>query len=225
MQVQEGAKLAKRVDRLRELVADEEAALASFRSKMVAAISTEIQELTKDKDALLTDLKLLQATLAEGTKKLDEREQALHNRVETIEKKEKDLNVRLFQLSELQGQLETNEKALAQALRDLEYKKMVITDLATEAAAARDEAQTVLAHSQRQAQAVTDHTERVQKELSVRDIEIASRERDITIKEERVSAKEKTLVERELRLIDREATLEREFKRLKKQHEPHRTHP
>ena len=53
LEIEEGRKLASRVDNLRELVAQEEASLASFRAKTVANIGAEIKKLEQEKQTVL----------------------------------------------------------------------------------------------------------------------------------------------------------------------------
>lgn len=214
--IQEGTKLANRVDILRETAANEEASLASFRAKTVAAISAEIKALTEEKNLLLTEVRQLQQILDEGTSKLDQREQALQKRVEIIEQREEDIDVRLVQLTLSNKVVEETYQSILLLRNKFAKELKTAENLSEEAAAMRAQAQAVVTQSEQEAQAVAERSERVQKELEARDIAVASRERDVTIKEEHFTRKEKALHEREIRLLDRELTLEREFNRLKK---------
>jgi hypothetical protein len=55
-QADEGLKLAKRIDALRETLAEEELSLRDFRNKEVSRINLEIEELTARRDALSREI-------------------------------------------------------------------------------------------------------------------------------------------------------------------------
>jgi hypothetical protein len=57
--IDEGVKLAKRVDRLREVASEEEASLARFRTETLASINKDIVELDEQKSTLTGEIKHL----------------------------------------------------------------------------------------------------------------------------------------------------------------------
>ena len=55
-QIEEGQKIAKRIDGLRETLAEEEASLARFRAAQVKALKEEIGSLINERDQLKADI-------------------------------------------------------------------------------------------------------------------------------------------------------------------------
>jgi prophage DNA circulation protein len=105
-EIEEGRKLAKRVDNLREIAVQEEASLASFRSNTLKAINDEIKKATKEHEGILNQVRELRGELetgfselkkAENVVKLKEedlvsRENQVEERVKLIKEKEKQIN-------------------------------------------------------------------------------------------------------------------------------------
>lgn len=214
--IDEGLKLAKQVDRLREIKAEEEKSLALFRQKTVAQINTEIVEATQKRDALLTEAKKLQKQINAGMTEVEEKKalvaaQAAHydslmrllvnDRIE-VEKALTAAKSELKKAKVATFKAETNEYRAMQTLIDADNKRIQAEALLKQAAEIREDA--------------TTYAEDQKTKLDTRDKVIASKEQEITIKEAALLKKEKQLHEKEIKLRDREATLEREFKRLKK---------
>lgn len=214
-EIEEGRKLAKRVDNLRELAVQEEASLASFRSKTVKIINEEIRKATLERDALLEEVKVLRSELETGFSELKKAEKA-------IELREQDLNLRENQIEERIALVKTKEKQVKKdydrntaITSRLEYANERIKKINEEAELKMQIAEDMFADADLKKNQIERMFQRITEELHSKDITVASRERDITIKEERVKRQEQSLRERELQLIDREQTLEREYARIK----------
>lgn len=213
--IDEGAKLAKQVDRLREVKAEEEKSLALFRQKTVAQINTEIVEATQKRDALRTEARKLQKQIDAGTTEVDERKalvaaQAAHydslmrllvNDRTEVEKALTAAKSELKKAKVATFKAETSEYRAMQTLIDADNKRIQAEALLEQAVEIRDDA--------------TTYAEDLQAKLDTRDKVIASKEQEITIKEAALLKTEQELRDKEIKLRDREATLERAFKRIK----------
>ena len=90
-EIDEGLKLAKRVDGLRKTVASEEQSLEKFRASTVANIKAEITPLEEKRDSLKKEVEELQRTRAELLLPLDEAWEEVELKQKEIEKKEHDV--------------------------------------------------------------------------------------------------------------------------------------
>lgn len=214
--VAEGMKLARRVDNLREVAAQEEASLASFRSATLKAIKSETDVAKKERDTVLQEVKVLREELQEGTQVLDEREKALIERENLVKDRETELEKRIFALNTLTEKVRKEEKEAQHATSKLKNIWDILVKMGDDIKSVYGEAQSYLEGAIDKATQIALLFQEVDKELKHRDIEVASRERDVIIKEERVQRTFKELHEREVQLRDRELTLEREIKRVKK---------
>jgi len=123
LEIDEGIKLAKRIDTLRETLAQEELRLRTFREQTVAQTQAEIDGILADKKRVLQDIATLEQQRAELVKPLKEYEQAL-------QQKESSLNDIEAGLIEKRIELETTEKLIAsknallvKAYKELEMKE------------------------------------------------------------------------------------------------------
>ncbi len=131
LEIDQGALLAKRVDSLREIHAEEEASLASFRSKTLNAIHNEILELSKAKLALEGQVQILQSVIDAGTTHVDTlraelklsimeydaKLQALHLRIDTVALKEGELDALLKEARDNVARAETEKKRADEMLQ------------------------------------------------------------------------------------------------------------
>lgn len=215
-EIDEGIKLARRVDSLREIVANEEASLASFRTTTLKTIQDDINKLETERNEVINEVKTLRNEIQEGNKVLDVRENDIKNQEIVLKQYENDINERLNVLKiaseELKKQSKLSSKYYLQTLNAVEIIEDTRLDIASAYVAAQDYLEEAL-HVNTSATALKAE---VENELRTRDIAVASRERDVTIRAEHLDALSKSLDTRELQLIDREQTLEREFNRLRK---------
>lgn len=214
--VEEGLKLANRVENLREIAAKEEASLASFRASTLKAIQKEITEATTERDGLLSQVNILRKELEVGHSGLDVRQRGLEIKESDLLERETTLEKRILALETLVNEVGKREKNSEMTLKRLQNAWQILTEMGQDVLTVYNEAKVALTVSYGKVDTIQGLVKAVEAELKTRDIEVASRERDVTIKEERLDQTAKLLRERELQLIDREQTLEREIKRLKK---------
>ncbi len=215
-EIEEGRKLAKRVDNLREIAVQEEASLASFRANTVKNINEEIKKATKEHEVVLAQVKELRGELETGFSELKKAERVLDLKKDDIVSREKQIEERIQLVKDREKKIKKDfdenttiasrlEYANAQLLKvnmEADEKIQLATDMFEDA---------TLRHNQ-----VDRLYSRVMEELANKDIAIASKERDIIIRVGHLDERTEALRIKELNLIDREQTLEREFKRLKK---------
>lgn len=211
--IDEGAKLAKRVDNLREVAADEETALDEFRKKTLKQIYADINLEAGKLELLKTEVGEYENRKKAALEPLTEREDAL----EDTEKRYQEREISIKQHEEEVS----NKERLAR-----ERQEAAVNALAT--ATARDTASNI---GLLQAEQTKANAERLLKDALVvqgqveqkkkatesflihREEAVALRERDATIKESDLSAREEELADGWRLLRDREALHERTLKR------------
>jgi hypothetical protein len=217
-EIDEGLKLARRVDSLREIAATEEASLALFREKTLKAISADIKELETERSGVQSEVISLRNEIAEGTKVLDVRESALKQAELALEGHKTAFGERLNGIKIVVFEL----KKLSE-LANSYYHKIIsavslVDEVKKQTAASYAEAKEYLTQTIHTHDTVVALEAKVVADLKTRDIAVASQERDLMIRAEHLDTKERNLRAKELQLIDREQTLEREFTRLKKKY-------
>lgn len=215
-EIEEGRKLAKRVDNLRELAVEEEASLASFRANTLKAINADIKSATKEHEVILNQVKALRGELETGFSELKKAERVIKLKEEDLILRENQVEERVKLVKEKENQIKKDfEKNLTMTSR-LEYANDQLVKLNIAADEKMQMANDMYEDADFKRNQIERLSERVMKELHDKDIEVASKERDLNIKEERLILTEQQLRDKEIKLVDRELTLEREFKRLKK---------
>lgn len=214
--INEGVKLAKRVDALREISANEELSLAKFRDTTLREIKKQTDIAQNERDMLIGEVSELRKELSEGTARLDERENHLNDIATKLSEQQKQLHIGNTALISLTQSIKTQEKEVKTVAQKLKNVWDVLVEYGKTIGERYAESIELLKQAQQKADTIQRLASSLEEELKVRDIAVASRERDVTIKEERILRTFKEQRERELQLRDREFTLEREFKRLKK---------
>lgn len=215
-EIDEGVKLAKRVDTLREITAQEEASLASFRHTTLKAIAEEVKKAEAERNQVLKDVTDLRKELSEGTIQLDIRQSDLDTYQKSLEKLEHDLTLRVSALKTLAAKLKEQSKQTKEYNDRLVYAHKVIGEIQKSTDTTYMDARAILQQALERQKNTYTLVDSVENQLRARDIAVASKERDLTIREGHLERKKEELRVKELRLIDREQTLEREIKRLKK---------
>jgi len=215
-EIQEGLKLAKRVDALREISAQEDKALKEFRKNSLAEISKEISKEASKKEELEKEVKELEDRKTEALKPLDLEWDKVKVAKEELTRKEATL------LNGIEGYKAEYEE-INRRNKDISNKEAHLATVADIAHDKHDEAEKLLKSAREQALAskkVSEETEREAKTLINNALEkekyIINREKAISVKEEELRNKEIELAKQVIAIRDREATLERNIKRLKK---------
>lgn len=211
--IDEGTKLAKRVDNLREVAADEETALGEFRKRTLEQIYAEINIEAKKLEFLKTAVGEYESRKKAALEPLAERENALEDAERWHQERE-------ISIQQREKEVSNKEKFTR------ERQEMAIDALA--AATSRDAASNAgLLHAEqtkanaerllKDALVVQEQVEQKKKATESsfihREETVALREKDVTIKESDLSVREKELADGWNLLKDREALHERTLKR------------
>ncbi len=212
-EVDEGMKLAKRVDALRETAVQEEASLEKYRSQTIGRIQEEVVAEAAKRDALRDEVRvlaerregLLVPLTAEWDKIAAEKSEILESKAVLI-----GMQSGLKQLDEdvsyRQEEVAKREKAASYTHDDARERLAKADTLKVEAERMHREADAVLQETRNTAQTIL-----VQAEL--REVEVTKREKALAIREDEYMQKQNTYLSDVVRLEDREKTLARNIKR------------
>lgn len=216
LEINEGLKLAKKVDTLREVVAQEEESLKKFRIKTISAINDEIIIAAKKRDDLNkenSDLEEKNILLKTERKKLEEpvdlteawesvkgREEIIENLSIKNDKWETDYQEKLLLLNKEKARYESDKQTLEILIRKyLKENGKFVSDF----------------EKFEKDRKIFEEYEKIQKEsISSRELDVSKREEINSKLEKENSKKENDLMLREKILKDRMEVLERNIKRL-----------
>jgi len=215
-EIDEGVKLANRVDNLREIAAQEEASLSSFRNTTLKAIGEEVKKAEEERNVILKEVVDLRKELSEGTKQLDTRKDELDSYQKSLERLESDLTSRVSALKTLASKLKDQSKQTKEYNDRLIYAHKAIGEVRKEVESSHEQAKSVLSQAIKRHDSIVSLADKAEQDIQTRDIAVAYKERDLTIRAGHLNHRAEALRIREIQLIDREQTLEREIKRLKK---------
>lgn len=213
-EIEEGKKLANRVDSLREIVANEELALEKFRSKTIEVLHEDITMENKKRDELKAEVDNLLQLRGELLKPLDDEWEATR-RQNYLLGKESDI------ISGIKKDLESREKRIVALENDIRIKTTKIGSMENlsyrrlkEAESKDNSSQIALTEAKRIRDESLSQKEETHREILHRDNLVSEREKEITIREQSLAIKERKNEEEIIRLNDQRQTLERAFKRL-----------
>lgn len=214
--VEEGLQIAKRIDRLRETLLEEEASLEKFRRESIATIHREIEAANAELAPLRTEMHTLRAERIELMKPLDAEwaYAALVRNELQIERLSVDLRIEEAEKKEKAASLlNTNATRL---MYDAERTNEVANAALVEAENARIDAQNKRSDARKSLEDTTKWKEEVEKDLIHRNAEVGMREAGVTMKEARLKERESALSQEWKLLDDRKKMLERDIIRAKK---------
>lgn len=212
--IDEGVKLANRVDNLRKVAADEESALEKFRKESMKAIQAEIKTKTKERDDLLSEVAKLEAkkeqalkpltkqlkAIADGEENLNLREEAIVTRETDIKTREKVLDKRQKDQNTLEKRIEQTRLKANEELQIAEQKNIDATSALKDATAMFD--------------ALSTQSTTREKNVALREEMMESREKSMLEKEKAINKQRQENIDQQTRLADREATLLRNLNRI-----------
>lgn len=214
--VDEGKKLAQKVDTLRELAANEEASLDKFRSETLEQIHKETTEAATKRDALLGEVRELESAKREALQPLtrelelidEAREElaqkAAHNATQalTIDAREQSISAKEKEVGQTLLRVETKEEAVTRKLADIINTETDTKQLNQTAIRLMEEADSIRT--------------KLSTELVHREEQCSSNEKRIILREQQLEADKSALVKEWRLLADRKAVHERNINRLKK---------
>lgn len=198
-EIAEGLKISHRVDSLRELMANEESALAKFRNESISAITKEINELIQKKDRAYEELAALEGQ--DLRKILEKKEKELSERKQKLDLLEIDIALTLKENKDsLERQRSHEEEARRIHRRTL--------DKDSESDQLYEKAQTL----QRKALAQKEEAEHM---LAIAEETAQAKRKEIEEQEENNRKIAQELEGERIRLADQRSTLERALERLR----------
>lgn len=212
-EIDEGKKLATRVDTLRELAAQEDENLGKFRDKMVSQIMEDIKPLQEEYDSLGNKITQRKRELGQLMQPIDalwadvNKAQAVNNDWEAeLSQREVNVAAQAEDIVTRRTALEVDEARAADVTKRSE-------DLASVSVRINTEAKEFLAEARNEAQTVTSMAELRQQDSIRREEGVAARERDADIREGHLSQRERHVAEMQRAVADQYATMQRTIKR------------
>ena len=212
-EIDEGVKLAKRIDGLRETLADEEQSLEKFRVATLENIKAETAPLEEKRDSLKKEVGELERTRAELLLPLDEA-------WEEVELERKELEQKEYDVGEVQKAAEKDKTKAREELRLAKEAKKQAAFCEEEATNKLNSATIELRNAKElNEQAVTTKREAdIYKTEALATVAEEQRKLDLRTKaleerEEKVRKDEEEISKTKLQLADQRQTLERAFKR------------
>lgn len=219
LEVDEGRKLAERVDALRELSATEAANLERFRGESLAQAKADIGVLVAEKGSLLGEVERLRSDRDFLLKPVDLREMELDGRKEALDERERGLLAEKSLVIKLEDKAKEAFSRASVALKAAENREDDAKTDQQAAAASRKSAGGLMRESQKWLDKAKEEARQVLEDVDRRDAAMAVRERELLMRQEGLAREQQALSLRERAIIDREETLEREIIRLSKKHD------
>ncbi len=215
-EVDEGAKLARRVDNLRETAANEEASLAKFRVETLKRVKIDVDSLLAKKTGLEVEVREAEKKLKELKKPLDAEWDRLGKRENELALGKKEVKGQLLAIKGREEKTSQHEKRLAVEERKLENERARIATDETKASALLDKAKESSIKADKRLVEIDVRVKAKTKELLSREAELAAKERALDLQRESQAARKKLLDDQERFINDKYATLERTINRINK---------
>lgn len=216
VEIEEGMKIAKKVDSLRELVAKEQENARKFREETIQKVTAEVAEILRKKDEILKEV----SELEEKRKKLLIPLDAEWDKVRQAEMAN---TMIASHISEREGIIEQNEKQISKRKKDLEIEERRISEIKANAGISLSEAQSREREADKLLRESMEKSDVLSKEFDERKRIIFSKEEEIRCKEIDLDSLKNHLEEEKIEIIkakaqiaDQRGTLERAFARLNK---------
>lgn len=215
-EIDEGLKIANKVDTLRKLASTEQNNLIKFRDESLQSIKEEIANYVDSRDSLQREVDALKEQRVSLQIPLD-KEWIIVNlaKQDVVTAKE---NI----YATLEG-LKKSEKSYAQSLKELELERIKVGNLKASANESFSLAEKIKDEASRILDEANQETNEIYEEMNLREQQLHSKEQDILIKEIDVKngkdaneRERKEIISIKAQLADERATLERALLRTKK---------
>lgn len=211
--IDEGMKLAQRVDNLREVAAEEEVSLENFRRKSVENINKEITEKTGDRDSLKREVEEYEKRRRDALKPINEELEAVYmarKKLESLRQENDDKHRSL----EIAARFIDAQKADASRILERARTKEELCEKQLSAAeVARRNAIQTQKDTEQLRKVAQDESVRIRDDLFHREEGVSLRESNVILKESEIISREQELFVKNALLEDREATFERNYTR------------
>ncbi len=203
----EGLKLAKRVDSLREIQAEEEKSLKQFREKTISVINAEIVEQTTIRDLLKGEVAKLQDEKQEALKPLDEEWERVKSFKSELDSKELSLQKQGAELDAVSMQLHNETTEIRDEKQRIEHEKERTNQLLREADNQLTQNQQMVSETQKVRTEAETLKNILYNEIAQKELSFSSRDERQKIRDNEQDLREQELNQRETRLMDRENRL------------------
>lgn len=222
-EVDEGAKLARKVDALRELAAKEQTNLTVFREASIKQVKKEIQDAIEEKNVLLNEIELLKEQRKALQKPLDKEWERLEKEKVKLEVLKEDLSLRKIQIVGSERDLKTLKKEIEVQCKALDKERDQVKSLINQAESIKVEAHVIHKNTTARSEKLQLLQDEREQSVKEREAMVAVREREIVIHEEHLATEQEEINNEKIRLADQRATLERAFERINKNHGQRKT--
>lgn len=217
LEIQEGAKLARSVDALRETHSVEQQKLKKFRDDSLALIKSEISTFIEERNGLKTDVEFLRE---QKKVLLDIPLDAEWNLVENKQRHLTDLEIilqdRILQSRDKEKSIEEIKKQLSIEKERIYDERLLSTQKLSEANLKLSEATLKLRTAESEIEKSDEYAYSKGKDIFKKEENVSIRERDIANKEITLQARERELNNRERAINDKYEVLLRTEKRINK---------
>ncbi len=213
--IDEGLKLARRVDNLREVASEEEASLAKFRKEQTAKINTELTSLYNSKETILGEISQLKRERRELMKPLDAELAKIYKENSQLDKKRDEIKSRESIVSQAEKATKDAIKQAANQLSRVVTKDKRASDLLVEASEKSEKAIAILKNAREVEAKALDLKKQVEQELAERDMTMAAKERGFEMRENVLAENEAELAKGWVLLEDRRNMVEQRIKKQK----------
>lgn len=211
--IQEGIKLARRVDGLREVVSQEEASLENFRRETLARIHGETTEAAEIRDALRQEVSELQKRREEALEPLTAELDAIRNGIAQLVQDREALDLRESSISSREEELARESLAVRDQFSRAEEELRRSNALLQEADSKHGEAELARQSAQESSAKAAYLESKAESYLrSIEETAVAN-ERRHEERDKQQDKRERDLNARETRIKDRELLLERTIAR------------
>lgn len=212
--IDEGLKLARKIDSLRETSASEETRLAKFRVASLQKTKEEIDSLIEKKRSIEAEIRSLEDQRRLAQIPLDQEWEGVNTVSSLLDDTEMKLSSQLEIVKERESSLTVREKELAKEEGRVKDERVVSAKLVRESQRKLEASQLVLSESEQSRERARKYFEEENEKLLSREALIAVRERENDMMMESVSQREKEIQIRKKQLDDRYQTLQRTLNRL-----------
>lgn len=209
LEVDEGIKLAKKVDTLRELAVLEEESLKKFRGETLGVIQSEIDAKVIERDILREENAILQEERIRLSAPIDLTKAWEEVRIDklNIEAWKSELVGSEVKLIARESDVAEREETLHKKENSIVLKEALIARATTEAQKQFSESEETLSSARAQSAVLIEQATKREQEVSKRETEVTNKETSLVERETQNASHETDLTNRELALKDKYETL------------------
>lgn len=215
LEIDEGLKVARKVDALRVTFSEEESRLNKFRAETVPRVQSEIDEYIEKRDILVSEIKALEEKRLELQKPLDHEWSKLNQENMKLEHIKVELEYKEKQLSELETSLALSMKDMKIEESRIEGERLIITQEHDEVLRMKSEASVELETALQDKEKILTVLHTREDLITSREAEVAVREREVSMVDKSLKTRERALTKKEREINDKYETLQRTLKRKK----------